>query len=126
MAHNVNKLGLERAMQVVGKKAWQGNVEWWNMQESSECSQQPSIVNSRQGQGGKKYAQGNAARNDGCECDSKKYRPLQRHEAEWQESQECQGQEGKEWPDSWTQNQARSHSAAVRNRGGTCRSSWRQ
>ena len=47
MAHNVNKLGSERAMRVVGEKAWQGDVERRNMWESSECSQQPSIVNSR-------------------------------------------------------------------------------
>ena len=77
MAHNVNKLGSERAMRVMGKKVWQGKVEWQDRQESSKCSQQPSIVSSRQGQGGKKDAQGNAARNDGCKHNGKKYGPPQ-------------------------------------------------
>jgi len=103
----------QRVMWVVHEKAWQGEVEQWDRQELSECSQQSLIINSRQGQGGKKDTQGNAARNDGCKCDSKKYGPPQRCEAERQESWECQGQEGKEWPDSRTRNQARSHSIAV-------------
>ena len=76
-------------MQVVHKKVWQGEVEQQDRQESSECSQQLSIVNSRQGQGGKKDTQGNAAMNNRCKHNSKKYRPPQQCEAEWQESWEC-------------------------------------
>ena len=82
MAHNVNELGSERVIQVMGEKAWQGEVEWQDRWESSKYSQQPSIVSSRQEQGGKKDAQGNAARNDRCKCDSKKYGPPQQHEVE--------------------------------------------
>ena len=64
-------------MRVVHKKAWQGEVEWRDRRELSECSQQSSIVNSRWGQGGKKDTQGNAARNDGHKHDGKKYGPPQ-------------------------------------------------
>jgi len=92
----------QRAMQVVCKKVWQGEVEQWNRWESSEYSQQSSNVNSRQGQGGKKDTQGNAARNNGHKHDGKKYGPPQQCEAEQQESWECRGQEGKEWLDSQT------------------------
>ena len=38
MAHNVNKLGSERATQVIGKKAWQGEVEQWDRWELSKYS----------------------------------------------------------------------------------------
>ena len=89
-------------MRVVRKKAWQGEVEQQDRRELSKCSQQSLIVNSRRGQGGKKDTQGNVARNDRCKHNSKKYGPPQRCEVERQESWECQGQEGKEWPDSWT------------------------
>ena len=37
----------QRGMRVVREKVWRGEVERRDKQESSECSQQPSIVNSR-------------------------------------------------------------------------------
>ena len=77
MAHNVNKLGSERATQVIGEKVWQGEVEWRDRRELSKYSQQPSIISSRRGQGGKKDAQGNAARNNGRKHNGKKYGPPQ-------------------------------------------------
>jgi len=62
-------------MQVACKKVWQGEVDRWERQESSEWSQRLSIFRSRQGQGGKPDRERNTAIKDRRKCKGKKYGP---------------------------------------------------